>query len=112
MLTLLFLFLGCGIINTLVAVPLWLELVKPNPIYGFRVRATLENPQVWYAVNRYFGQRFVWAGPILMVSALLLYFIPGISIDTYALACMLVFMLALTIIMAQSMRYLKSLSHG
>ncbi len=34
------------------AIPLILQRVPPNPWYGFRVQATLENPAVWYPANR------------------------------------------------------------
>lgn len=109
---LLILFLACGLLNTLLSIPLILQIVKPNPLYGFRVRATLENAEVWYAVNRHFGQRFLWAGILLMISAPALYFIPGISEDFYAIACMVIFMIALIVALIQSVQYLRSLRQG
>src|SRR5947209_452974 len=36
-------------------VPLAMGLVRPNPLYGFRTSATLQDPGVWYPVNRVAG---------------------------------------------------------
>jgi uncharacterized membrane protein len=37
------------------AIPLAMRWVPPNRVYGFRTRATLEDPNVWYPVNRVTG---------------------------------------------------------
>jgi uncharacterized membrane protein len=92
------------------SVPLILGKVKPNPFYGFRVSQTLENPDLWYAANKYAGKRLVVAGLAIMIGSVILYFIPGISIDTYALACLAVFAVPFTVGLYQDWRYLKSLS--
>ncbi|HON59987.1 MAG TPA: SdpI family protein [Smithella sp.] len=43
------------------AVPLILKKVPRNCLYGFRVRATMENDFVWYEANAYFGRGFLIA---------------------------------------------------
>jgi hypothetical protein len=60
--------IGCLFIAT--AVPLVQGRVKPNPWYGFRVRKTLENLEIWYAVNAYFGRRFAVAGLLIAAAAI------------------------------------------
>jgi uncharacterized membrane protein len=101
-------FLG-GILLILLAVPLMLEKVKPNAVYGFRVRATLEDPAAWYAVNKHFGRRLLIVGLLDCIASVLLYFVPGISVDAYALGMLAVFGVAFSIALLQSWKYMKSL---
>jgi uncharacterized membrane protein HdeD (DUF308 family) len=98
-----------GIISILIALPLMEERVKPNLIYGFRVRATLENPKVWYAVNKYFAQRLLLAGVVEIVAAIALFMVPNIDPSTYVLSSLGVFVIAFTIGMMQTSSYLKSI---
>src|SRR5258706_10250819 len=46
------LLIGCALI-AVVAVPLLLKLVPPNPIYGVRTEKTLDSSEIWYKVNIY-----------------------------------------------------------
>jgi hypothetical protein len=48
-----FLVNSCVLIG--MGVPLARGLVPPNPLYGFRTSATLQDPGVWYSVNRLAG---------------------------------------------------------
>jgi hypothetical protein len=43
-------FVVSGLLLCVLAIPMILKKVKPNFWYGFRVRKTLENPDIWYAV--------------------------------------------------------------
>ncbi len=106
---LLLVFVGLGILSILIAQPLIDEKVKPNPFYGFRVRAALENPTLWYAVNKYFGQRLLFTGVVQIVIAIALFVVPNISIEGYVFGVLLVFAIAFTIGMMQSFNYLKSI---
>lgn len=36
-------------------IPVVMGVVPPNRIYGFRIRRTLGDPEVWYAANRVAG---------------------------------------------------------
>ena len=83
--------------------------IGPNGLYGFRVRATMENPKLWYAVNQYAGIRLLVTGVIIIMSAVGLYFLPGLSVDSYALACLGVFAVVFIFGLVQSLIYLKSL---
>ncbi len=47
-------------------IPLSIGLVRPNRLYGFRTRKTLEDPNVWYATNRVAGY---WAIAMGIVAA-------------------------------------------
>ena len=107
MTTILVLYVVGGLLLTGLSIPLILEQVKPNGLYGFRVQQTLNDPKVWYAVNKYSGKRLLVAGIVTVVAAIVFYFIPGISVDAYALACLGVTGTVLTIGIVQSFRYLK-----
>lgn len=41
------------------SIPMWRGLVPPNRTTGFRVAATLADPQLWYAVNAVVGRNLL-----------------------------------------------------
>lgn len=83
--------------------------VKPNPFYGFRIRRTLENPDVWYSVNEYFAKRLLVISILQALASIIFYFIPGMSVDIYALSCLAAFIILFERAMSQSFRYIKLL---
>jgi len=104
------LFAGSGLVLVAISIPLIQRRVKPNYWYGFRTRRTLNDPVVWYEVNAYAGKRLLISGGITTVAAIMLYFIPGLTVDGYSLG-MTVFALGpLTISVWQSFRYLNRLT--
>jgi hypothetical protein len=110
MTTLLILHVASGVLLMALSLPLLWGKVPPNGLYGFRVRATLENPRIWYAANRFAAKRMLLSGAVFVAAALILYFIPGISVDTYSLGCLFLFAVPVVIGLVQSVRYVKSLS--
>ena len=108
MAALLILYVGGGILLILLSLPLLWEKVPPNPVYGFRLAATLNDPQVWYATNKYGAKRLMVTGGCTVLAAAIFYLIPGLTVDGYALACLFVFGLVFTIGLAQSLRYMRS----
>lgn len=108
--TLLIVYVASGVLLILLSLPLLWGKVPPNGLYGFRVRATLEDPAIWYAANRYAANRLLWSGEVFVVAAVGLYFIPGISVDVYSFGCLFVFAVPLVIGLIQSLRYVKALA--
>jgi uncharacterized membrane protein len=108
MTSLFILFTASGLLLTILGFPLLFKKVKPNPWYGFRTGSTLADPRVWYAVNRYAAVRLIIAGISFLVSTLIFYFVPGISVDEYAVACAAVFSIVMTLGIIQSVKYLRS----
>ena len=100
-------FAGSGLLAILIALPLIERRIKPNPWYGFRVRATLENPELWYDVNAHMGRRLLISGLITTLAAIGLYVMPGLTMDTYAIACGGISILALSVGLGQTMSYLR-----
>jgi len=43
------------IVFAVISMPLILRVVPPNPLYGFRTRATQTNAAIWYAANAFNG---------------------------------------------------------
>jgi hypothetical protein len=109
MTTLLVMYVVFGLLLAGLAVPLLLDKVSPNGWYGFRVPSTLENPNLWYKVNRYMARWMLAAGIITVVGAVALYFVPGLSVDAYAWLCLLVFALPFGLGVFFSFRYLRRL---
>ncbi len=103
------LYLIAGMLLVALSLPLIFKIVRPNPIYGFRVAKSIDNPEIWYAVNSYSGKRILVAGVSILIAAVLFYWIPGISVDAYALGCLGVFMLVFGIGIIQSLSYLKNI---
>ncbi len=108
MTTLLILYLASGVLLVLLSLPLLWGKIPPNGLYGFRVRATLENPDIWYPANQYAAKRLLWSGAVFAAAAVVLYCIPGISVDVYSLACLFLFAVPFTIGLIQSVRYVRA----
>jgi hypothetical protein len=52
----------------------------------------------------------LWSGAVFVAAAVVLYFIPGISVDVYSLGCLFLFAVPFVIGLIQSIRYVKSLA--
>ena len=109
MLTLLVMYVGSGLLLIGLSIPLILGKIKPNGLYGFRVKSTLENPSLWYAVNNYAGWRLLATGLVTVVSAVGLYLIQGLSLDNYALTCLGVFGVVFMGGLVQSVLYFRKI---
>jgi hypothetical protein len=109
MLLLLIVYISAGILLALLSIPLIRRKIPPNGLYGFRVQKTMDNPELWYLVNHYSAKRLLWTSIAFLAMAVILYLIPNLSVDVYALSCLGVFTVGLTISIVQSVNYLRSL---
>ena len=96
-----------GLLLILLSIPLILRKIPPNPWYGFRIRWTLEDPELWYSVNAYTGKWLVFVGLCAILGAIGLALIPGISLDMYAFGNLGIFAASFTLAIIQSMRFLR-----
>jgi uncharacterized membrane protein len=108
--TLLVMYVATGLLLSAISVPLILRKVGPNPVYGFRVKQTLDNPKVWYDANAFAGKGLLVDGLITVIAALVLSAVPGITVDQYALSVMVLVLLALGITVASSFLYLRRIT--
>lgn len=84
-------FAGAGLLTILVALPLIARRVPPNGYLGFRMRATLEDAGIWYAVNANFGKWLFATGLVVTVLSLLAYFLGGSPSGTWMVILLGVF---------------------
>ena len=98
-----------GLLLAAISVPLLLEKIPRNHIYGFRVKATFKDKKTWFAVNKFAAKRLLATGLGFTAAALGLYFVPGLSVDAYALVCLAVFVVFFGVSIYQSFRFIRRL---
>jgi len=98
-----------GLLLAILAIPLWNERISPNGLYGFRVRKTMENEKVWYAVNKYFAPWLAATGLLTAFAAFSLFHVPGISLAVYSLSVLAVFVMIFILSVQMTLRYMNSL---
>jgi uncharacterized membrane protein len=103
---LLVLYLIVGTLFIGLSIPLIRGRIAPNSWYGFRVKRTLENPAVWYPVNRFAASHLFGLGIAMMTVAIVLYALPQISFVRYALACLVVTLIGLGVLVLRSFQRL------
>lgn len=105
------LFVGTGLLLIGLAIPMMLRRVKPNHWYGFRTRKTLSDERVWYASNAYGGKWLLILGIVHTVASFVLYFVPALqnNLVAYTSAVGVIFLIGFTVVIVQSLRYLRSL---
>lgn len=68
--------LGCGVLFTLLSIPLLKGKIGMNRIYGVRFRQSFQSDEMWYRLNRYGARQLIlWSVP-LVVLGLVVFFIP------------------------------------
>lgn len=107
---LLIVFLVSGAVLIGMSIPLIQGRVAPNPLYGFRVRQTLEDSKVWYPANVYSGWWLLATGVAEVVVATALYFVPNLGVAVYASIVGGVTVAGVIIGLIQSFRYLHQLT--
>jgi hypothetical protein len=98
-----------GLVLAGISVPLIRRKIGPNPFYGFRVRKTLSNPEVWYAANAYAAKWLFGIGLGTVAVAVALFFVPGIDVLGYSLTCAALILGGLVVGLVMSFRYLNRL---
>ncbi len=78
MIILMLLFLCSGVLLAAISIPMIMGKIPPNGLYGFRVKKTMENPEIWYPVNAYSGKWLLAAGLVQALAAVVAFYIPGI----------------------------------
>jgi uncharacterized membrane protein len=59
------LFVVVPLVLAALGVPLLLRRIRPNPFYGFRTRATLNDQALWFEVNARTGADMIGSGVVL-----------------------------------------------
>jgi len=93
----------------LLAVPLILKKVPRNGIYGFRVKATLEDDVVWYEANAYFGRAFLAASLLSAALIVLLYGFNAVPENDFMKASLAVLIIPQLVVVALTLRFIRSI---
>ena len=111
MTTLLALYSFGGLLLAGLSVPLILQKIPPNGLYGFRIPATLENPQLWYKVNAFAGRRLLVVGLGTAFAAIIFYYTTHQNIDQYAMSCLGIFLALFLWAIITSFLYQRSIKN-
>lgn len=71
-------FVVVGVLFIALALPLMYRRVKPNWLYGVRVRATFADERVWYEANARSGRDMLLLGVLICLLAVALPFVSGL----------------------------------
>ena len=110
MLPLVVLFLLVGLLMIVLAIPLIRGKVPPNSWYGFRIRLTLEDPEIWYPANRHGGWLLLVVAMVSILAALLLPLFPGMTGEAYGLWVSGILVAGVLLCLVFSVRYAKKLA--
>ena len=110
MIILLIVFLATGSVLIALSIPLILQQIPPNQWYGFRVPATLDDPEIWYLVNVYAAWRTLLLGVLQIIVSIALYVASGIAVSVYGFIVVAFVAFGLIIILVQSFSYIGRLT--
>ena len=109
MIILMMLFLFSGLLLAALSIPMIMGKIPPNGLYGFRVKETMDNPEIWYTVNVYSGKWLLAASLVQALAAVVAFYIPGITLDVYAYIVLAVWVVVFSAALTASIRYLNSI---
>lgn len=109
MIILMMLFLFSGLLLATLSIPMVMGKIPPNGLYGFRVKKTMDNPEIWYTVNVYSGKWLLAASLVQALAAVVAFYIPGITLDVYAYIVLAVWVVVFGVALTASIRYLNSI---
>ena len=109
MIILMMLFLFSGLLLAALSIPMIMGKIPPNGLYGFRVKETMDNPEIWYTVNVYSGKWLLAASLVQALAAVVAFYIPGITLDVYAYIVLAVWVVVFGVALTVSIRYLNSI---
>jgi len=109
MIILMMLFLFSGLLLAALSIPMIMGKIPPNGLYGFRVKKTMDNPEIWYTVNVYSEKWLLAASLMQALAAVVAFYIPGITLDVYAYIVLAVWVVVFGVALTASIRYLNSI---
>ena len=103
------LYILTGLLLIGLAIPLMLGKIKPNHWYGFRIRLTLDNPDIWYPVNAWTGRWLLIIGLATVVATPVGLLLPDELLSGYSLLIALFLVVSVLLLLVFGVRYAKSL---
>ncbi|WP_442511778.1 SdpI family protein [Novipirellula sp. SH528] len=108
----LLMFLVVGGLLISLSLPLIYGKVPPNRWCGFRVRRTLDDPNIWYPANTYAAWQMLWVGVVGMVVTVATYLIPNLELGVYTAIVGVVYGVGIVVMLVRSFVYLGKLPSG
>ena len=103
-------FIVTGLLFIVLAIPMIRGKLPPNYWYGFRVRKTLDNPEIWFPANAYAGKLLlVYGVAIILITPILPLVLPGLSTDALLWVLTAVLLGGLFIVVLLSWLYLRKM---
>ncbi len=81
---------GEGLLIIALCLPLALQKIKPNGLYGFRTPKTLSNEKIWYEANRIAGIDLSIAGVLTIFTAIALFPLSAFLTDKQTVTVMVI----------------------
>jgi hypothetical protein len=99
-----------GLILVGAGVPLMRRIVPPNRWYGVRLRSTLADERIWYAVNERSGRDLIFVGlTVVFVTLGVPLVLPHWSPELRALVVAIVLVVGLVAVTGRAVRHIKHL---
>ena len=96
------------IVFVVMGIPFVMGVVPPNPIYGFRIKRTLQDAEVWYPANRVAGLWSIWTG-IAAAATSIATLVLGLPLATAALIELLPFIVGIAGMFAHVFRVIHQI---
>lgn len=90
-------------------IPLLRRRVKPNGLYGLRIRETLADEDIWYEANARSGRDLIIIGVLGLVLTVGLHLAPQVSESTYHYLMMGYLLAAVVLSFVVDLRFAKRL---
>jgi hypothetical protein len=99
-----------GLILVAAGVPLTRRIVPPNRWYGVRLRSTLADERIWYAVNERSGRDLIVLGiTVVLVAFGVPLVLPDWSPELRVLVVAIVLVIGLVAVTGRAVRHIKHL---
>jgi len=79
--------IGLGVVIIAVSIPLYLNKIKMNRAYGFRIRKAFESEDNWYRINRYGAKALIYWSVVSIIMGIVCLFIHPQHVLTVAKVC-------------------------
>jgi hypothetical protein len=96
----------------ILAIPLILRIIPPNYWYGFRVKRTLKNKELWYSVNEYFGWGFLITSLISILGILIIFSAQIFAPVDYMNIGLLILLAPQLLVVLLTIRYMKRMDEN
>lgn len=105
------LYVGLGLFQALISIPLIQRRVKRNPFYGIRLPKAMRDDKIWYDANEYGGRQLFGAGLASAALVFVAYCVPALrnNVMGFTPVCLVVFVVPLMVALNRTMNYVAQL---